>query len=151
MELKTVISPLFKYLLATTKVTVQCMFWDHLIQFVVHVTSKNVFLYVHWSGVLKHNRDSGPMRDPRMPSEHTGRGVLPEAIPPPFGVMPGMVASDYGGRRSSPVLDSPSHQVSISLLYSLKGKYVTWCILTKMYDFYWCIAVWCDVIYDLTS
>ncbi|XP_041465587.1 uncharacterized protein KIAA0825-like [Lytechinus variegatus] len=63
-------------------------------------------------GVLKHNRDGGPMRDPRMPSEHTGRGVLPEAIPPPFGVMPGMVGSDYGGRRSSPVLESPSHQRS---------------------------------------
>ncbi|XP_072166974.1 uncharacterized protein KIAA0825-like [Diadema setosum] len=90
---------------------------QHLSQLAQHATKDVGALFKstshgreHIRGVLKHNRDGGSAREIRMPSDYTGRGVLPEAIPPPFGVMPGMVGSDYSKHKSSLTLDTPTQQ-----------------------------------------
>ncbi|XP_022099674.1 uncharacterized protein KIAA0825 homolog [Acanthaster planci] len=60
---------------------------------------------------LKHTRDPAS-REAGHRGEYTGRrGVLPDAIPPPFGVMPGMMTPETTAQRKHTVLDNPITQI----------------------------------------
>ncbi|XP_071794949.1 uncharacterized protein KIAA0825-like [Asterias amurensis] len=59
---------------------------------------------------LKHSKEQTG-REARHRGEYVGRkGVMPDAIPPPFGVTPGMMAPEGSAQRRHTVLDSPVTQ-----------------------------------------
>lgn len=72
------------------------------------------------AGVLKHRKDSNNS-DVTGPSDYQRRGVLPDAIPPPFGATPGMLSDgDPKKLTSDIVLETPASQVSTITINTLK-------------------------------
>ncbi|XP_038077864.1 uncharacterized protein KIAA0825 homolog [Patiria miniata] len=70
---------------------------------------------------LKHTRDPSS-RDTSHRGEYTGRrGVLPDAIPPPFGVTPGMMTPETTAQRRHHILDSPASQIKWEWSSILEG------------------------------
>ena len=70
-------------------------------------------------GALKHSKEQTG-REARHRGEYVGRkGVMPDAIPPPFGVTPGMMAPEGSAQRRHTVLDSPVTQVDSMSLFEV--------------------------------
>lgn len=60
------------------------------------------------------------VQDMTGPLDYDRRGVLPDAIPPPFGATPGMLADGILAAASSDiVLETPASQVSKKQSYNL--------------------------------
>ncbi|KAJ8028852.1 hypothetical protein HOLleu_28094 [Holothuria leucospilota] len=79
--------------------------WDTTLAFKLPVKGKG-----HLKGVLKHRKDSNNS-DVTGPSDYQRRGVLPDAIPPPFGATPGMLSDgDPKKLTSDIVLETPASQ-----------------------------------------